>query len=135
MNLNMARGFIGSRINTLNAPIQQIKAAGQNLRGQTTQGLPDPVTDVTVSVTKVDATTRTLRVSFKHNPNDKYFTDADLYLQLHGNNNATLIAMGTSPIIVNVQRSDGPAIVTVVSSGNWGVTPLADSPGIAVSLA
>jgi hypothetical protein len=86
-----------------------------------------------VAVTK-SGNNRILRVSFTQNPSDPYFTDADLYIR-QGTGNSTQIAMGTSPIIATVPKSNVPTIITVVSSGNWGVTPLATSPSVAVSLA
>lgn len=133
MILNRASSVVRARIGLYDAPIQQIKAAGVTGRGSTTQGLPIPVTNLSVSVAK-SGSNRLVRVSFTQNPNDPYFTAADLYVK-QGSNNATLVAMGSSPILVTLPASPVPTTLIVASSGNWGTLPLAQSPGIAVSLA
>ena len=132
MNLNRPTGVITSRVSTSNTPIQQIKAAGQTDRGQTTQGLPLPVSKVSVAIIK-SGTNRTLRVSFTENPSDPYFTNAQVYIK-QGSGTPTLLASGRSPIVVTLPKSTVSAIVTVVSNGNWGSTPLETSPGTVVSL-
>lgn len=133
MILGKNTGVITSRVSPLNSPIQQIKAAGVTTRGQTTQGLPLAVSNVAVAIVR-SGSSRTLRVSFTHNSQDPYFVNAQLYLS-QGAFTPTLLASGQSPIVVTVPRSDIPAVLTVVSNGNWGSTPLDQSPGAAVSLA
>lgn len=133
MILNKTSSIVQARIGIANTPLQQVKAAGVTSRGQTTQGLPQIVSNVSVAVTKND-TNRTLRVSFTQNPNDPYFTSAQLYIQ-QGNGSPALLASGISPIVVTLPQNNMPAIVTVVSNGNWGSTPFASSPGKVVSLA
>jgi hypothetical protein len=130
--LNQRTSIIQSRIGQQNASIQQIKTAGVTSRTTNSQGLPKIVSNVSVSITK-SGTSRTLRVSFTQNPNDPYFTNGQLYIK-QGTGNPTLLASGTSPIIVTLPKSVAPAVVTVVSSGNWGSTPVSRSPGKAVSL-
>jgi hypothetical protein len=133
MILNRQSSVVQSRVATSNSPIQQIKVAGLTSRTTNTQGLPQPVSNVSVAVIKSGAN-RTLRISFTENPSDPYFTSAQLYIT-QGNGNPTLLASGTSPIVVTLPANKTPAIVTVVSNGNWGSTPLDQSPGKAVSLA
>lgn len=133
MILNTRRSVVQSRVSPDNAPIQQIRSAGITSRGQTTQGLPLPVRNISVAITKT-GTSRTVRVSFTQNPSDPYFTVAQLYVR-QGTLTPTLLASGASPIVVTLQRSIAPTIITVVSNGNWGSTPLADSPGAVISLA
>jgi len=130
--LNLPTGVVTSRVSTSNTPIQQIKAAGLTSRGATTQGLPQPVSNVSIAIVKSGAS-RTLRVSFTQNPSDPYFTNAQVYIK-QGSGTPTLLASGTSPIIVTLPQSNASAIVTVVSNGNWGSTPLETSPGTVVSL-
>lgn len=127
---------VQSRVSTANTPIQQIKSAGLTSRGRTTQGLPQVVSNISVSVSKSgdNNDSRTLRVSFTENTNDPYFTGVNLYMK-QGNGNPTLIATGTSPIIVTIPKSNSPAIITLASNGNWGTTHILTSPGKAVSLA
>jgi hypothetical protein len=133
MILNRASSIVTSRVGPSNAPIQQIKAAGLTDRGATTQGLPLVVSNVSIAVSK-SGSNRTLRVSFTQNPGDPYFVNAQAYIK-QGNGTPTLLASGISPIVVTIPKNSGPAIVTVVSNGNWGSTPLETSPGTAVSLA
>jgi hypothetical protein len=133
MILNRRSSVVQARIGPENAPIQQIKAAGNTFRGQATQGLPQPVSNVSVSVAR-SGTLRTLRVTFAQNPGDLYFTGAQVYVK-QGTGSPTLLASGQSPIIVTLNASSAPALLTVVSNGNWGSTPLATSPGKVVSLA
>ena len=133
MMLNKRQSVVQSRVTAENAPIQQIKAAGLTSRGATTQGLPQPVSNVTTSVSK-SGTSRTIRVSFTQNPSDPYFTVGQLYIR-QGTLTPTLLASGTSPIVVTLPKSNMPVVVTVVSSGNWGSTPLSRSPGKVVSIA
>lgn len=133
MIIGRRSGIIDSRFERSNAPIQQIKAAGITARGVSTQGLPQIVRNVSISVARSGAN-RTLRISFTQNPSDHYFGYAQAYIK-QGNGALTLLASGTSPIVVTLQKSNTPAIVTVVSAGNWGTTKLSASPGRAVSLA
>jgi hypothetical protein len=133
MILTRRSSVVISRVEPSNTPIQQIKAAGQSDRGETTQGLPLPVSNVSVVVSK-QGNSRTLRVSFTENPSDPYFTGAQVYIK-QGTGTPTLLASGSSPIIVTVPKSISPGIVTVVSNGNWGSLPLARCSGKAVSLA
>ncbi|HEV8492655.1 MAG TPA: hypothetical protein VGR76_10295 [Candidatus Angelobacter sp.] len=133
MILNTRKSVVQSRVSPENAPIQQIKAAGVTSRGQTTQGLPLPVSKVSAAIIK-SGTNRIVRVSFVQNPADPYFVTAQLYMK-QGTLTPTLLASGASPIIVTLPKSIAPTVITVVSSGNWGSTPLEDSPGTVVSLA
>jgi hypothetical protein len=133
MILNRISSVVQARVGTANSPIQQIKAAGLTSRGATTQGLPQPVSNLSVSISK-SGSSRLLRISFTQNPGDPYFVNAQAYIK-QGIGTPTLLASGASPIIVTLPQSDSPAIVTVVSNGNWGSTPLETSPGMAVSLA
>lgn len=133
MILKNNKGVLSSRISVENAPIQQIKAAGLTARAANTQGVPQVVSNVSISISKSGAN-RSMRVSFIQNPNDPYFDKAHLYIQ-QGNNNPTLVASGTSPIVATLPKSNAPVTVHVVSSGNWGTTPLSTSPSKAVSLA
>lgn len=133
MILNTRKSVVQSRVGPENAPIQQIKAAGVTSRGANTQGLPQPVSNVSAAIIK-SGNSRTVRVSFTQNPNDPYFTTAQLYIK-QGNGTPTLLASGTSPIVVTLPKSNTPAIVTVVSSGNWGSMAREASPGKVVSLA
>lgn len=133
MILNTRKSVVQARVSLENAPIQQIKAAGVTSRGETTQGLPLPVSKVSVAIVK-GSTTRTLRVSFVQNPADPYFVTAQLYIR-QGTLTPTLLASGESPIVVTVPQSIAPTVITIVSTGNWGSLPLEDSPGTVVSLA
>lgn len=133
MILGQSMGVVSSRVGQANAPIQQIKSAGLTARGASTQGLPQAVNNLSVSVAKSGAM-RTMRVSFIQNPSDPYFSTAHVYVQ-QGTAQPTLVASGISPVSVSLPQTNAPAKVTVVSSGNWGATPLASSPGKAVSLA
>lgn len=122
-----------SRVESQSASIQQIKTAGVTSRSANTQGLPKIVSNVSISISRT-GTNRTLRISFTQNPADPYFKTAQAYIK-QGNGTPTLLASGTSPIVITLPSSNTPAIVTVVSAGNWGTTSLAASPGRAVSLA
>lgn len=132
MIINNRTSVVQSRVGPENAPIQQIKAAGITSRGATTQGLPQQVRNVSAVVVK-SGTNRTIRVSFTENPSDPYFNTAQLYVQ-QGSDNPTLVASGTSPITATLPSTKSPVIFRVVSSGNWGSTPLETSPGSVVSL-
>lgn len=134
MILSASTSVVNARVASGNTPIQQIKAAGITSRGAATQGVPQPVSNVSVVVGKASAASRTLRVSFTQNPSDPYFVNAQLYIK-QGNGTPTLLASGISPIVVTVPASLAPTLVTVVSNGNWGTTPFNSSPGKAVSLA
>lgn len=126
-------GVVTSRISPLAAPVSQIKSAGVTSRSQNTQGLPQTVTGLSISLAKAGAN-RTLRISFTPNSADPYFNIGQAYIK-QGNGTPTLLASGNSPIIVTLPKNAAPAIVTLVSSGNWGATPFHASPGKAVSLA
>lgn len=132
MILAKRTGIIGSRVSDGNTPIQQIKVAGLTGRNNNSQGLPKPVSNVTVSVQR-NGTARVLRISFTHPTNDPYFTTGQAYIQ-QGTDTPTLLASGSSPITVNLTKSSVPVIITVVSAGNWGATDLKHSPARSVSL-
>ena len=127
------RGVIASRFGESNTPLQQVKGAGLSARGKTTQGLPAPVRNVQVAVSRAGAS-RTLRVTFTQAPNDPYFVKAEVYTR-NGLGNAVLVASGTSPITFTVQKSQTPLVVFVVSAGNWGTAPLSFADSKVVSIA
>lgn len=116
--------------------IAQIKGAGiTNAGSTTTQGVPKPVSNVQVKKSIVNATTAKLTISFTQAPNDPYFVSAECYLRL-GNSNPVSLGKGSaSPLSFNVTRTSTPATIFVVSSGNWGSTPLATAPVKSVNLA
>lgn len=134
MILNRRSSVVQSRVGPENPQIQQIKAAGQTARGQNTQGLPRPVSNVSIAVIK-SGNSRTVRVSFIQNPSDPYFVNAELHLSQGTTLTPTILASGTSPIVVTLPKSTVPAKLTVVSSGNWGSMARIASPGRVVSLA
>lgn len=133
MILNRPTGVVQSRISPTNSAIQQIKAAGLTSRGATTQGLPQAVRNISVTVAK-SVNSRKISVAFTQNPADHYFSTAHVYIQ-QGTTQPTLVASGVSPVTITLPKSSIPARVFVVSAGNWGTTPLSASPGRAVSLA
>ncbi len=134
MILNTRKSVVQSRVSPENAPIQQIKAAGQTDRGQTTQGLPQPVSNVSVAIVK-SGNNRIVRVSFTQNPADPYFVNAELHVSQGVTLTPTIMASGTSPIVITLPKSKTPAKLTVVTSGNWGSMARIASPGKVVSLA
>lgn len=127
---------------TATTQVAQIKAAGtaplsalSQPQRQSTQGVPQAVSGVTLTKRILTATTCRITVSFARSPGDPYFTQAEVYLKL-GSGVPNLVSKGsTSPLTFTTARTGVPATVFVVSIGNWGSTALANSPGKALSLA
>lgn len=117
----------------LQSQIAQVKSAGLVTISPNTQGVPKTLSNVSVTVKKV-GTQRRVTVAFIGNPNDVYFTHAEVYLQI-GQSNPSLVAQGSSsPLSFTVSSTNTPAVVIVVSSGNWGRTEISSSPSASLTL-
>jgi hypothetical protein len=115
--------------------LAQIKSAGLNTIGSSTQGLPKVVSNIAIRKKIISTTQVQLTISFTMNPNDVFFTTAKIYLRL-GTANPVVVGEGAlSPLTVTVTRTHTPATFFVQSVGNWGSTPLSTSPAQSVSLA
>jgi hypothetical protein len=121
----------------------QLKAAGKSAnppstnpqaKSPATQGLPQVVSNVYVTKLNISVTQVKLSVSFTHNAGDTYFTQAQVFMK-YGNAAPMLITSGSkSPITFNVARTKTAATVIVTSNGNWGSTPISQSPSKSVLL-
>jgi hypothetical protein len=115
--------------------LAQIKSAGINTIGSSTQGLPKAVQNVTIRKKIISTTQVQLTVMFTMNPGDPFFTTAKIYMRL-GTANPVVVGEGAlSPLNVIVTRTSVPATFFVQSVGNWGSTPLSTSPAQSISLA
>jgi hypothetical protein len=123
--------------------IQSLKAAGKSanplVKSPGTQGLPKVVSNLNVAKKNLSSTQVQLTVSFTHNVGDPYFTSAQIYIRYGSGVSGkppVLVSGGSqAPIVFTVTRTKVPTTVIVVSTGNWGSTPISTSPSKQVNIA
>jgi hypothetical protein len=87
-------------------------------------------------VTRAANGQKTVTVQFTHPGNDPYFAGARVYIRRAGQNQQpTLVAGGTSsPLTFTIPVNQAPHVLHVTSVGQWGETPITQSPASPVRL-
>jgi hypothetical protein len=126
----------------VNARVRQITTAAQP--SQIANGLgssnistinqPAPVSILRVTTRIVNATTKTIAVSFLQNSADPNYQKVNVHLQV-GRALPVLVGSGpTSPITLTIPRTTKPTTILLQAEGNWGPHPLQNSPSKSVNL-
>lgn len=125
--------------------IQQTKGSAkpqaQNVQPSTQPGkptvpprtTPQPVSNMRI-MTKNNNGQKAVTVQFAHPGNDPYFAGAVVYLKRAGQQPVQVAAGAQSPLTFSVAPTAVPHSIHVVSTGNWGESPLATAPSRAVKL-
>lgn len=95
---------------------------------------PGTVSNVRVIGRRAVSGQKPIVVQFNHPPGDQYFAGANVYLRRSGAE-PVLVASGTkSPLNFTVPVNAAPHSIFVTSFGNWGETPVLNSPSHPVRL-
>jgi hypothetical protein len=97
---------------------------------------PQMVSNVRVVTRAAVNGQKTVIVQFTHPGNDPYFAGARVYIRQAGQNKQpSLVAGGgASPLTFTVPVNQAPHVLHVTSYGQWGETPVTQSPAKPVRL-
>lgn len=142
--LNLAQSLTNLNLGNL---IQQVRSVGAQPRPTSTSpntiantnaralSTPRHVTNVQATVVKTSDQTSKVSVTFKRDPTDYYFSNAQVYVSGYkGNPAPVLVGSGQSPISFALENTGDPVSVTVQAVGNLGPAPLSTAPNTTLQL-